>query len=82
MRCVSILVVTGTDTGVGKTVVAAAVASLARERGASAGRPSPVRPAPAWGPHWAADSTPRRSGGASGSRRRRRPARGRKSGAP
>ncbi|MER5323835.1 dethiobiotin synthase [Streptosporangium roseum] len=31
----SILVVTGTDTGVGKTVVTAAVASLARERGAS-----------------------------------------------
>ncbi|MGJ6968136.1 dethiobiotin synthase [Streptosporangium sp. G11] len=31
----SILVVTGTDTGVGKTVVTAAVASLARERGSS-----------------------------------------------
>ncbi|MER5423236.1 dethiobiotin synthase [Streptosporangium roseum] len=31
----SILVVTGTDTGVGKTVVTAAVASLARERGTS-----------------------------------------------
>ncbi|MDP9865275.1 MULTISPECIES: dethiobiotin synthase [Streptosporangium] len=29
----SILVVTGTDTGVGKTIVTAAVASLARERG-------------------------------------------------
>jgi dethiobiotin synthase len=32
---VSILVVTGTDTGVGKTVVTAAVAVLARERGAA-----------------------------------------------
>ncbi|MFF4993239.1 dethiobiotin synthase [Streptosporangium saharense] len=31
----SILVVTGTDTGVGKTVVTAAVAALARERGSS-----------------------------------------------
>lgn len=31
----SILVVTGTDTGVGKTIVTAAVASLARERGSS-----------------------------------------------
>ncbi|MFC7647961.1 ATP-dependent dethiobiotin synthetase BioD [Streptosporangium lutulentum] len=31
----SILVVTGTGTGVGKTIVTAAVASLARERGAS-----------------------------------------------
>ncbi|MGW0593298.1 dethiobiotin synthase [Streptosporangium sp. NPDC002607] len=31
----SILVVTGTDTGVGKTVVTAAVASLAKERGSS-----------------------------------------------
>ncbi|MGW4422248.1 dethiobiotin synthase [Streptosporangium sp. NPDC004631] len=31
----SVLVVTGTDTGVGKTVVTAAVASLARERGSS-----------------------------------------------
>jgi dethiobiotin synthetase len=32
---VSVLVVTGTDTGVGKTVVTAAVAALARTRGAS-----------------------------------------------
>jgi dethiobiotin synthetase len=32
---VSVLVVTGTDTGVGKTVVTAAVAALARARGAS-----------------------------------------------
>ncbi|GIH96121.1 ATP-dependent dethiobiotin synthetase BioD [Planobispora siamensis] len=32
---VSILVVTGTDTGVGKTIVTAAVAALARERGSS-----------------------------------------------
>jgi dethiobiotin synthetase len=32
---VSILVVTGTDTGVGKTVVTAAVAALARDRGSS-----------------------------------------------
>ncbi|MEV4098470.1 dethiobiotin synthase [Streptosporangium saharense] len=31
----SILVITGTDTGVGKTVVTAAVAALARERGSS-----------------------------------------------
>ncbi|WP_433350449.1 dethiobiotin synthase [Microtetraspora malaysiensis] len=31
----SILIVTGTDTGVGKTVVTAAVAALARERGAA-----------------------------------------------
>lgn len=31
----SVLVVTGTDTGVGKTVVTAALAALARERGAS-----------------------------------------------
>ncbi|GAA5041050.1 dethiobiotin synthetase [Thermocatellispora tengchongensis] len=31
----SILVISGTDTGVGKTVVTAAVAALARERGAS-----------------------------------------------
>ena len=31
----SVLVVTGTDTGVGKTVVTAAVAALARTRGAS-----------------------------------------------
>ncbi|MEZ0074473.1 dethiobiotin synthase [Planotetraspora sp. GP83] len=31
----SILVVTGTDTGVGKTVVTAAIAALARERGAT-----------------------------------------------
>ncbi|MFF5212463.1 dethiobiotin synthase [Streptosporangium sp. NPDC000396] len=31
----SILVVTGTDTGVGKTIVTAAVASLARQRGSS-----------------------------------------------
>nr|BFE83259.1 dethiobiotin synthase [Planobispora longispora] len=35
MGRVSILVVTGTDTGVGKTVVTAAVAALARERGSS-----------------------------------------------
>ncbi|MER7212206.1 dethiobiotin synthase [Streptosporangium sp. NPDC000239] len=31
----SILVITGTDTGVGKTIVTAAVAALAKERGAS-----------------------------------------------
>ncbi|MFD0887888.1 ATP-dependent dethiobiotin synthetase BioD, partial [Streptosporangium algeriense] len=31
----SILVITGTDTGVGKTIVTAAVASLAKERGSS-----------------------------------------------
>ncbi|GAA0920597.1 dethiobiotin synthase [Nonomuraea longicatena] len=35
MGRVSVVVVTGTDTGVGKTVVTAAVAALARDRGAS-----------------------------------------------
>jgi dethiobiotin synthetase len=40
---VSVLVVTGTDTGVGKTVVTAAIAALARTRGASVAVVKPVQ---------------------------------------
>jgi dethiobiotin synthetase len=39
----SVLVVTGTDTGVGKTVVTAAIAALARTRGASVAVVKPVQ---------------------------------------
>ena len=44
-----ILIVTGTDTGVGKTVVTAGVATLARARGASVAvvKPDPLSPAAA-----------------------------------
>jgi dethiobiotin synthetase len=40
---VSVIVVTGTDTGVGKTVVTAAIAALARTRGASVAVVKPVQ---------------------------------------
>ncbi|TMR18048.1 ATP-dependent dethiobiotin synthetase BioD [Nonomuraea turkmeniaca] len=58
----SILVVTGTDTGVGKTVVAAAVAALARGRGSSVAVVKPAQTALASGDAGDLDTVIRLSG--------------------
>ncbi|GIM98490.1 ATP-dependent dethiobiotin synthetase BioD [Planomonospora venezuelensis] len=59
---VSILVVTGTDTGVGKTIVTAAVAALAWERGASVAVVKPAQTGVAEGEPGDVDDVIRLSG--------------------
>ncbi|WP_432925882.1 dethiobiotin synthase [Microbispora sp. CA-135349] len=58
----SILVVTGTDTGVGKTVVTAALAALARERGATVAVVKPAQTGVAVGERGDLDEVIRLSG--------------------
>ncbi|MBP2703419.1 ATP-dependent dethiobiotin synthetase BioD [Microbispora sp. RL4-1S] len=58
----SILVVTGTDTGVGKTVVTAALAALARERGAAVAVVKPAQTGAAEGEPGDLDEVIRLSG--------------------
>ncbi|MEU8250505.1 dethiobiotin synthase [Nonomuraea sp. NPDC048916] len=58
----SVLIVTGTDTGVGKTVVTAAVAALARERGSSVAVVKPAQTGAAAGEPGDVDEVIRLSG--------------------